>query len=68
MLVLSRRKGEEIIIGDNIHVTVLSVQGDRVRLGITAPRSISVFRQEVLDREGQMVVEDDRPCFTPSAL
>jgi len=50
MLVLSRRSGEEIVIGGNIHVTVLCVKGDRVRLGITAPRSVCVDRQEVHER------------------
>jgi len=48
MLVLTRRIGEEIVIGDNIRVTVVAVNGPRVRLGITAPRSISVARLELL--------------------
>jgi carbon storage regulator len=48
MLVLSRRIGEEIVIGGNIHVTVLAVNGNRVRLGITAPASIPVARLELL--------------------
>lgn len=47
MLVLSRTRDESIIIGDEIIVTIVDVRGDRVRLGITAPRSISVHRQEV---------------------
>jgi carbon storage regulator len=50
MLVLTRRSGESIVIGGNIQVTVLSVKGDRVRLGIVAPQSVSVDRQEVYDR------------------
>jgi len=58
MLVLTRRLGEEIVIADNIHVTVLSVQGDRVRLGITAPRSVSVDRQEVRERRFESVNEN----------
>jgi carbon storage regulator len=57
MLVLSRRCGEAIVIGGNIHVTLLSVQGDRVRLGITAARSVSVDRQEVHER--RFVADDD---------
>lgn len=47
MLVLSRRPGEEIIINGNIRVTVVSVKGDRVRLGIEAPASVPVDRAEI---------------------
>ena len=47
MLVLSRRLGESVIIGSNIRVTVVDVRGDQIRLGIDAPRSISVHREEV---------------------
>ena len=47
MLVLSRRLGESITIGDDVIVTVLEVRGDVVRLGIEAPRSVRVHRQEV---------------------
>jgi carbon storage regulator len=50
MLVLSRRIGEEIVIADDIRVTVLSVTGTQVRLGITAPRSVPVTRAELLVR------------------
>jgi carbon storage regulator len=50
MLVLSRRSGQEIVIGENVRVTVLSVRGDQVRLGVTAPRSVCVDRQEVHQR------------------
>ena len=49
MLVLSRRIDESIIIGDNIKITIVDVRGDKVRLGIVAPREISVHRQEVYD-------------------
>jgi carbon storage regulator len=47
MLVLSRRSGESIVIGDDIVITVVSVQGGRVRLGIQAPRSVGVNRSEL---------------------
>lgn len=53
MLVLSRRVGEEIIINDNIRVTVVAVKGDRVRLGIVAPRNVTVDRSEVHARRAQ---------------
>ena len=51
MLVLTRRINERIIIGDDIIVTVLEVDGDQVRIGIDAPRDIKVFREEVLKRD-----------------
>jgi len=50
MLVLSRKLNESIVINDNVVVTVLSVQGDRVRLGINAPGEIPVHRQEVYEK------------------
>jgi len=49
MLVLSRQKDESIIIGDNIEITIVDIRGDKVRLGITAPRDISVHRREVYE-------------------
>jgi len=49
MLVLSRQKDESIIIGDDIEITIVDVRGDKVRLGITAPREVSVHRREVYD-------------------
>ncbi len=48
MLVLSRRVGESLVIGDNVTVTVLEVRGDVVRIGIDAPRSVAVNRAELL--------------------
>src|SRR4051794_41440457 len=50
MLVLTRRVGETVVIDGNIEVTVVAVQGDRVRLGIRAPKSVPVDRQEVHQR------------------
>ncbi len=49
MLVLSRQKDESIIIGDDIEITIVDVRGDKVRLGINAPREISVHRKEVYE-------------------
>ena len=49
MLVLSRLRDETICIGDEIEVTVVDIRGDKVRLGITAPKEISVHRKEVYD-------------------
>lgn len=47
MLVLSRKKGETIVIQDHIELTVLGVEGETVRLGIKAPREVDIFRKEV---------------------
>ncbi len=49
MLVLSRQRDESIIIGDNIVITVVDIRGDKVRLGIEAPKEVSVHRQEVYE-------------------
>ncbi|HUT28847.1 MAG TPA: carbon storage regulator CsrA [Sedimentisphaerales bacterium] len=49
MLVLSRQKDESIMIGENVEVTIVDVRGDKVRLGITAPKEIPVHRREVYD-------------------
>lgn len=56
MLVLSRQRDETIMIGDDVEITVVDIRGDKVRLGITAPRCIQVHRKEVYDaikRENQ---------------
>lgn len=47
MLVLTRKKDQSIIIGDNIEITVVDIQGDQVRLGINAPKNVSVHRKEI---------------------
>jgi len=49
MLVLSRQKDESIMIGDDVEVTIVDVRGDKVRLGITAPKEIPVHRMEVYE-------------------
>ena len=49
MLVLSRKKDEKIIIGDNITLMVIEIRGDKVRLGIDAPKEVAVHREEVYD-------------------
>lgn len=56
MLVLSRKKSESIVINDDITITIVEVRGDKVRLGIQAPREVPVHRKEILDlivRENQ---------------
>lgn len=49
MLVLSRKKGESIMIGDQIEVKILSTDGDQVKIGIVAPKSVTVHRSEIFE-------------------
>jgi len=49
MLVLSRQKDESIIIGDDVEITIVDIRGEKVRLGISAPRNVSVHRKEIYD-------------------
>ena len=49
MLVLTRRKGQSIVLGDDIEISIVEVSGDSVRLGIEAPREVSVYRREIYD-------------------
>lgn len=63
MLVLSRKLGERFRIGDDVEVTVLRILGNKVRLGVTAPRSVVLKRQEVCDIEGSATSQDCRPEF-----
>lgn len=63
MLVLTRRKDEAIIIGDNIRVTVVEIRGDRVKLGFEAPGEVTVHREEIHQR----IVADERGLLAPVA-
>jgi len=57
MLILARKIGQRIVIGGEIEITVVEVRGDQVRLGITAPRSIAVYRKELLEQVATENVE-----------
>jgi carbon storage regulator len=50
MLILTRRVGETLMIGDQVSVTVLAVKGNQVRIGVAAPRDVAVHREEIFDR------------------
>jgi carbon storage regulator len=50
MLILTRRVGEAVMIGEEVTVTVLGVKGNQVRIGVNAPKTVSVHREEIFDR------------------
>jgi carbon storage regulator len=65
MLILSRKINEKIMIGDDISVSIIEIRGDQVRVGVDAPRTVKVFRQEVFDaiRAENKAAADSSPVF-----
>jgi len=61
MLILTRRVGETLMIGDAVTVTVLGVKGNQVRVGITAPKDVAVHREEIFQRLGKESAATNRP-------
>ncbi|UCD51596.1 MAG: carbon storage regulator CsrA [Phycisphaerales bacterium] len=69
MLVLSRQRDESIMIGDDVEITIVDVRGDKVRLGITAPKQIPVHRREIYDaiqREKAQKATGETPAADPN--
>lgn len=65
MLILTRRVGETVMIGDDVTVTVLGVKGNQVRIGVNAPREVAVHREEIFERIKREESGDDQG--TPDA-
>lgn len=66
MLVLSRKIGETIVVGDNIRITVVEIRGGKVRIGIVAPADVIVDRQEIHDKRLPRLTEwADRTIYQP---
>lgn len=50
MLVLTRRKGESVLIGDKVEITIVEIQGDKIKIGVSAPKKIEVLRKELVSQ------------------
>lgn len=68
MLILTRRVGETVMIGNEVTVTVLGVKGNQVRIGVNAPKDVAVHREEIYERIKREGDQEGRPSGTVSNL
>jgi|SwirhirootsSR3_FD_contig_51_11975001_length_468_multi_1_in_0_out_0_2 carbon storage regulator len=66
MLVLSRKEGERICIGENIVITVVAIRGDRVRLGFEGPREVPIHREEIMRAIHEYQHDEPLPAYSPA--
>lgn len=64
MLALTRRKGEALMINNNVEITVLEVRGDQVKIGISAPKDVPIYRKEVY----LQIQEENKASFSPEGM
>ena len=64
MLALTRKKGEALMINNNVEITILEVRGDQVKIGIDAPKDVPIYRKEVY----LQIQEENKASFTPEAM
>ena len=64
MLALTRKKGESLVVNNNIEITVLEIRGDQVKIGIAAPREVPIYRKEVYEQ----IQEENKAAFNAEDL
>lgn len=64
MLVLARKKGEALILNDNVEITILEIQGEQVKIGIEAPKSVPIYRKEVY----LSIIEENKKAVSPEVI
>lgn len=64
MLALTRKKGESLVINNNVEITILDIRGDQVKIGITAPKDVPIYRKEVYVQ----IQEENKAASTPENL
>ena len=64
MLTLTRKKGESIVLNNNIEITILEIRGEQVKIGISAPRDVSIYRKEVY----LQIQEENKASIDPTSL
>ena len=64
MLALTRKKGESLVVNNNIEITVLEIRGDQIKIGIQAPKEVPIYRKEVY----LQIQEENKASFSPEAL